>query len=62
KGILEVLLRAAKHAIRGYENICNLTFGKDGQTYDLALANLYDEIAHEASLLKVSRSLTGRAR
>ena len=46
--MLEVLLKAEQCAVRGYTNICNLTFGKDHRTYDLALAILHEEIEHEA--------------
>jgi ferritin-like protein len=46
--MLEVLLKAERCAVRGYTNICNLTFGKDHRTYDLSLAILHEEIEHEA--------------
>ena len=48
KAILEVLLKAEQCAVRGYTNLCNITFGKDHRTYDLALAILNEEIEHEA--------------
>lgn len=35
-------------SVRGYTEICNMTFGKDHRTYDLALAILHEEIEHEA--------------
>ncbi|MFZ5433628.1 MAG: DNA protection during starvation protein [Calditrichota bacterium] len=48
KSMLNVLVEAERCAIRGYTEICNLTFGKDHRTYDLALAILNEEIQHEA--------------
>ena len=47
-GILKVLVEAERCAVRGYNNICNLTCGKDHRTYDLSLAILNEEIEHEA--------------
>jgi ferritin-like protein len=46
--MLEVLLKAEQCAVRGYTNLCNMTFGKDHRTYDLSLAILHEEIEHEA--------------
>lgn len=46
--ILKVLVEAERCAVRGYTNICNLTFGKDHRTYDLALGILNEEIEHES--------------
>ena len=48
KGIIRVLLEAERCAVRGYTQICNMTFGKDHRTYDLALAILNEEIEHES--------------
>ena len=48
KAMLQVLLAAEQCAVRGYIHICNLTLGKDHCTYDLALAILHEEIAHDA--------------
>jgi ferritin-like protein len=48
KAMLEVLLKAEQCAVRGYTAICNMTFGKDHRTYDLALAILHEEIEHES--------------
>jgi ferritin-like protein len=48
KAMLEVLLKAEQCAVRGYTAICNMTFGKDHRTYDLALAILHEETEHEA--------------
>jgi ferritin-like protein len=46
--MLEVLVKAGRCAIGGYNAICNLTAGKDHRTYDLALATLHEEIEDEA--------------
>ena len=35
--MLAVLVEAARRAIRAYIEICNMTFGKDHRTYDMAL-------------------------
>jgi ferritin-like protein len=48
KAMLEILLAAEQCAVRGYTAICDMTFGKDHRTYDLALAILHEEIEHEA--------------
>lgn len=48
KKIVEVLLKAEQCAVAGYNEICNMTAGKDHRTYDLALAILNEEIEHEA--------------
>ncbi len=48
KEIIRVLLEAERCAVRGYTQICNMTYGKDHRTYDLALAILNEEIEHES--------------
>ena len=48
KEILRVLVEAERCAVRGYTHICNLTYGKDHRTYDLALSILHEEIEHES--------------
>jgi len=48
KAMLKVLVEAERCAIRGYNHICNLTFGKDHRTYELALGILNEEIQHES--------------
>jgi ferritin-like protein len=48
KAMLTVLVEAERCAVRGYTHICNLTFGKDHRTYDLALAILHEEVEHES--------------
>jgi ferritin-like protein len=47
-GIVKVLVEAERCAERGYMAICNMTFGKDHRTYDLALSILHEETQHEA--------------
>jgi len=48
KQLLEVLLAAEQAAVRAYNGICNMTFGKDHRTYDLCLAILNEEVDHES--------------
>lgn len=48
KAILKVLVNAERCAVLGYNNICNITSGKDHRTYDLSLAILNEEIEHES--------------
>jgi len=48
RDMLQVLVEAERCAVRGYSEICNMTFGKDHRTYDLSLAILHEEIEHEA--------------
>ncbi|HEY5561601.1 MAG TPA: DNA protection during starvation protein [Clostridiaceae bacterium] len=46
--ILKVLVGAERCAASGYNEICNMTAGKDHRTYDLALSILNEEIEHES--------------
>lgn len=46
--ILTVLLEAERCAIRTWSEICDLTFGKDPRTYDMASRILQEEVEHEA--------------
>ncbi len=46
--MLTVLVEAERCAIRTYNEICNLTAGKDHRTYQLAIAVLNEEIEHES--------------
>lgn len=46
--ILQVLVNAERCAVKGYTDICNLTYGKDHRTYDLALSILHEETEHES--------------
>jgi ferritin-like protein len=48
KEMLKVLVGAERCAVRVYTDICEMTFGKDHRTYELALAILNEEIEHEA--------------
>lgn len=61
-GILTTLLEAERCAIRTWSEICDLTFGKDFRTYDMASRILQEEIEHEAwfiELLSKERDGTG---
>ncbi|GIW11340.1 MAG: DNA polymerase [Dehalococcoidia bacterium] len=51
--ILEVLLEAERCAIRTWSEICDLTFGKDPRTYDLAARILNEEVEHEAWFIEL---------
>jgi ferritin-like protein len=46
--ILKVLVKAERFAVRSYNEICNMTFGKDHRSYELALAILNEEVEHES--------------
>ncbi|HKZ50329.1 MAG TPA: DNA protection during starvation protein [Dehalococcoidia bacterium] len=48
RALLNILVEAERCAVRLYTDICNMTFGKDHRTYDLALAILHEEVEHEA--------------
>ena len=51
--ILEVLLEAERCAIRTWSEVCDITFGKDFRTYDLAQRILNEEIEHEAWFIEL---------
>jgi ferritin-like protein len=51
--ILEVLLEAERCAIRTWSEICDITFGKDPRTYDMAARILNEEIEHEAWFIEL---------
>jgi ferritin-like protein len=51
--ILEVLLEAERCAIRTWSEICDLTYGKDPRTYDMASRILQEEIEHEAWFIEL---------
>jgi ferritin-like protein len=51
--VLQVLLEAERCAIRTWSEICDLTFGKDPRTYDLASRILQEEIEHEAWFIEL---------
>jgi ferritin-like protein len=61
--ILTVLLEAERCAVRTWNEICDLTLGKDPRTYDMASRILQEEIEHEAwfiELLSMERDGTPR--
>jgi ferritin-like protein len=61
--ILEVLLEAERCAIRTWSEICDITFGKDYRTYDIAARILQEEIEHEAWFVELlSKERDGVAR
>ena len=51
--ILEKCLKAEQGAIANWNQVCNMTFGKDHVTYDLAKDLLAEEIEHEAWFLEL---------
>ncbi|ADX84542.1 DNA protection during starvation protein [Saccharolobus islandicus] len=53
KEILKVLLEAEQCAIRTWKEVCDMTYGKDPRTYDLAQRILQEEIEHEAWFLEL---------
>src|ERR671937_428289 len=61
--ILTVLLEAERCAIRTWSEVCDLTFGKDPRTYDMASRILQEETEHEAwfsELLSMERDGVSR--
>jgi ferritin-like protein len=51
--ILQVLLEAERCAIRTWSEVCDLTFGKDPRTYDMAARILNEEVEHEAWFIEL---------
>src|SRR6266700_4090448 len=51
--ILTLLLESERCAIRSWIAICDMTFGKDPRTYDLAARILNEEIEHEAWFIEL---------
>jgi ferritin-like protein len=51
--ILTVLLEAERCAIRTWSEVCDMTFGKDPRTYDMASRILNEEIEHEAWFIEL---------
>ncbi|MDV2495708.1 MAG: DNA protection during starvation protein [bacterium] len=51
--ILEVLLEAERCAIRTWNEVCDITMGKDPRTYDMAARILNEEIEHEAWFIEL---------
>jgi ferritin-like protein len=61
--ILTVLLEAERCAIRTWSEVCDLTFGKDPRTYDMAARILNEEVEHEAWFIELlSQERDGVAR
>jgi ferritin-like protein len=61
--ILEVLLEAERCAVRTWSEVCDLTFGKDPRTYDMASRILQEEIEHEAWFIELlSMEREGKSR
>ncbi len=53
ENILQLLLESERCAIRSWIEICDMTFGKDPRTYDLAARILNEEIEHEAWFIEL---------
>jgi len=51
--ILTLLLESERCAIRSWSAVCDMTFGKDPRTYDLAARILNEEIEHEAWFIEL---------
>ncbi|MFC3898190.1 ferritin-like domain-containing protein [Lentzea rhizosphaerae] len=51
--ILTVLLEAERCAVRSWWEICDMTFGKDPRTYELAMRILNEEVEHEAWFIEL---------
>ena len=51
--ILTVLLEAERCAIRTWSEVCDMTFGKDPRTYDMAARILNEELEHEAWFIEL---------
>ena len=53
RDILTLLLESERCAIRSWIEICDMTFGKDPRTYDMASRILNEEIEHEAWFIEL---------
>ncbi len=51
--ILTVLLEAERCAIRTWSEVCDMTYGKDFRTYDMASRILQEETEHEAWFIEL---------
>jgi ferritin-like protein len=51
--ILTLLMESERCAIRSWIEICDMTFGKDPRTYDMASRILNEEIEHEAWFIEL---------
>lgn len=53
KEIIKVLLAAEQCAIRSWSEVCQMTYGKDPRTYDIAQRIMQEEVEHEAWFLEL---------
>lgn len=53
KEIIKVLLAAEQCAIKSWAAVCEMTYGKDPRTYDIAQRIMQEEIEHEAWFLEL---------
>ncbi len=53
KEIIKVLLAAEQCAIKSWGAVCEMTYGKDPRTYDIAQRIMQEEIEHEAWFLEL---------
>jgi ferritin-like protein len=51
--ILTLLLESERCAIRSWSAVCDMTFGKDPRTYDMAARILNEEVEHEAWFIEL---------
>src|SRR6266498_16709 len=51
--ILTLLMESERCAIRSWSAVCDMTFGKDPRTYDMAARILNEEIEHEAWFIEL---------
>lgn len=51
--ILTLLLESERCAIRSWAEVCDMTYGKDPRTYDMASRILNEEIEHEAWFMEL---------
>ena len=51
--ILTLLLESERCAIRSWSEMCDMTFGKDPRTYDMAARILNEEVEHEAWFIEL---------
>src|ERR1017187_2577625 len=51
--ILTLLMESERCAIRSWSEVCDMTFGKDPRTYDMAARILNEEVEHEAWFIEL---------
>src|SRR2546426_1186209 len=51
--MLTLLMESERCAIRSWSAVCDMTFGKDPRTYDMAARILNEEIEHEAWFIEL---------